>query len=150
MILILFLSLSFSLSFRTVHDEKMRSFFSNDFTQDRWRRAALKNAFALLSKQRFDHAAAFFLLGGKLWDAIDVCVNRLNDMKLAVFIARLYEGENGACYQRLLKEHILGETTAGIVELLVVGLAACNAWARAKHFGCHSVIHSVCYPGMPL
>lgn len=116
----LFLSLSFSLSFRTVHDEKMRSFFSNDFTQDRWRRAALKNAFALLSKQRFDHAAAFFLLGGKLWDAIDVCVNRLNDMKLAVFIARLYEGENGACYQRLLKEHILGETTAGIVELLVV------------------------------
>ena len=33
---------------------------------------------------------------------------------------------------------------------LVIGLAACNAWARAKHFGCHSVIPSVCYPGMPL
>ena len=32
----------------------------------------------------------------------------------------------------------------------IIGLAACNAWARAKHFGCHSVIHSVCYPGMPL
>ena len=24
------------------------------------------------------------------------------------------------------------------------------AWARTKHFGCHSVILSVCYPGMPL
>ena len=22
----------------------------------------------------------------------------------------------------------------------VIGLAACNAWARAKHLGCHSVI----------
>ncbi|XP_019849574.1 PREDICTED: dmX-like protein 2 isoform X3 [Amphimedon queenslandica] len=97
--------------YRTVSDERMRSFFSNDFTQDRWRRAALKNAFALLSKQRFDHAAAFFLLAGKLWDAIDVCVNRLHDIKLAIMIARLYEGENGSCYHRLLKEHILGETT---------------------------------------
>ena len=24
------------------------------------------------------------------------------------------------------------------------------AWARTKHFVCHSVILSVCYPGMPL
>ena len=32
----------------------------------------------------------------------------------------------------------------------VIGLAACNAWARTKHFGCPSVIPSVCYPGMPL
>ena len=30
----------------------------------------------------------------------------------------------------------------------VIGLAACNAWARAKHFGCPSVIPSVCYPGI--
>ena len=32
----------------------------------------------------------------------------------------------------------------------IIGLATCNAWARAKHFGCPSVISSVCYPGMPL
>jgi hypothetical protein len=31
----------------------MLKFLSNDFTIDRWRTAALKNAFALLSKQRF-------------------------------------------------------------------------------------------------
>ena len=34
--------------------------------------------------------------------------------------------------------------------LFVIGLAACNAWARTKHFGCPSVIPSVCYPGIPL
>ena len=30
----------------------------------------------------------------------------------------------------------------------VIGLAACNAWARAKHFGYLSVIPSVCYTGI--
>lgn len=50
----------------------MVDFFRNDFTQERWRKAALKNAFALLGKQRFMHAAAFFLLAGSLNDAIEV------------------------------------------------------------------------------
>ena len=50
----------------------MSQFFARDFTQDRWRKAALKNAYSLLGKQRFDHAAAFFLLAGSLWDAIQV------------------------------------------------------------------------------
>lgn len=58
--------------FRSRRDEKMTAFFANDFSQDRWRKAALKNAFALLGKQRFDHAAAFFLLAGSLSDAIEV------------------------------------------------------------------------------
>ena len=50
----------------------MSTFFSNDFTQERWRKAALKNAYALLGKQRFEHAVAFFLLGSALWDAVQV------------------------------------------------------------------------------
>jgi hypothetical protein len=31
----------------------MLKFLTNDFSQDRWKTAALKNAFALMSKQRF-------------------------------------------------------------------------------------------------
>lgn len=50
----------------------MVDFFKQDFDQDRWRKAALKNAFDLLGKQRFTHAAAFFLLAGSLNDAIEV------------------------------------------------------------------------------
>lgn len=53
----------------------MSAFFSNDFTQERWRKAALKNAYALLGKQRFVHAAAFFLLANALWDAVEVWLN---------------------------------------------------------------------------
>lgn len=50
----------------------MEQFFKNNFGEDRWRKAALKNAFALLGRQRFHHAAAFFLLAGALRDAIEV------------------------------------------------------------------------------
>ena len=50
----------------------MSQFFSHDFKEERWRKAALKNAYALLGKQRFEHAAAFFLLGGALLDAVQV------------------------------------------------------------------------------
>ncbi|XP_077989498.1 dmX-like protein 2 isoform X2 [Glandiceps talaboti] len=77
--------------FRTVRSSKMTAFFKNDFSEDRWRRAALKNAFALLGKQRFEHAAAFFLLAGALKDAIEVCLDKLSDIQLAMVIARLYE-----------------------------------------------------------
>lgn len=52
----------------------MTHFFANDFKEDRWRKAALKNAYVLLGKQRFDHAVAFFLLAGNLKDAVEVRV----------------------------------------------------------------------------
>ncbi|KAJ7042393.1 RAVE protein 1 C terminal-domain-containing protein [Mycena alexandri] len=57
----------------------MLKFLSNDFSEARWRTAALKNAYALLSKRRFEYAAAFFLLGGALRDAVNVCLKQLGD-----------------------------------------------------------------------
>ncbi|KAF7320375.1 WD repeat protein [Mycena kentingensis (nom. inval.)] len=72
----------------------MLNFLSNDFSQPRWRTAALKNAFALLSKRRFEYAAAFFLLGGALQDAVNVCLKQLGDFQLAVALARAVEQSN--------------------------------------------------------
>ena len=57
---------------RSVNEVKMAQFFKNNFAEDRWRKAALKNAFSLLGKQKFERAAAFFLLGGAVKDAIEV------------------------------------------------------------------------------
>ncbi|XP_066592575.1 dmX-like protein 2 [Prorops nasuta] len=95
--------------FRNQRDERMTAFFSNNFAEDRWRKAALKNAFALLGKQRFEHAAAFFLLAGALRDAIEVCLNKLNDLQLAMVLARLYEDDIASPnLKRLLYEEILG------------------------------------------
>ena len=50
----------------------MSQFFGHDFKEERWRKAALKNAYSLLGMQRFEHAAAFFLLADALWDAVQV------------------------------------------------------------------------------
>ncbi|KAG4080274.1 hypothetical protein HA402_010766 [Bradysia odoriphaga] len=97
--------------FRSHRDEKMTEFFAHNFNEDRWRKAALKNAFALLGKQRFEHAVAFFLLANSLSDAIEVCLTKLDDLQLALIITRLYEGEHDATppnYKKLLYEEILG------------------------------------------
>ncbi|KAG6836376.1 hypothetical protein H0H93_008676 [Arthromyces matolae] len=80
----------------------MLKFLSNNFTEPHWRTAALKNAFVLLSKQRFaalhtyaiEYAAAFFLLGGSLKDAVNVCLKQLDDFQLAVALARVMEQSN--------------------------------------------------------
>lgn len=61
---------------RSVSDSRMAKFFMNNFKEDRWRKAALKNAYQLLGMQRFEHAAAFFLLAGSLWDAVQVRRNQ--------------------------------------------------------------------------
>lgn len=87
----------------------MASFFGNNFSEERWRKAALKNAYSLLSKQRFQHAVAFFLLADALWDAIRLCVSRLKDVQLALVISRLYESDTGHHdYKRVLTECVLG------------------------------------------
>ncbi|XP_066271220.1 dmX-like protein 2 [Branchiostoma lanceolatum] len=103
--------------FRSVKDKKMMDFFHHNFNEDRWRRAALKNAFALLGKQRFEHAAAFFLLAGSLPDAIEVCINKLDDLQLAMVVARLYssnlEQDVPGSQKQVLYEHVLGLSDAG-------------------------------------
>ena len=97
--------------FRSMRDEKMTQFFNNNFGEERWRKAALKNAFALLGKQRFLHSAAFFLLSGSLKDALEIIINKLEDLQLAILVGRLYEGvndNNPPCVEALLKKHVLG------------------------------------------
>ncbi|XP_078141511.1 dmX-like protein 2 isoform X1 [Centroberyx gerrardi] len=96
--------------FRSQHDEKMTQFFKNNFTEDRWRKAALKNAFSLLGKQRFEQSAAFFLLAGSLKDAIEVLLEKMEDLQLAMIVARLYEAdfESSSTCQGLLYEKVLG------------------------------------------
>uniref|UniRef100_A0A663N095 Dmx like 1 n=1 Tax=Athene cunicularia TaxID=194338 RepID=A0A663N095_ATHCN len=101
--------------YRSQKDTKMTQFFGNNFTEDRWRKAALKNAFSLLGKQRFEHSAAFFLLAGHLKDAVEVCLEKLNDIQLALVISRLYESEFevSSTYKSVLQKKILGSVLPG-------------------------------------
>lgn len=87
---------------------KMVKFLSNDFTNDRWKKAANKNAFVLLSKHRYMDAAYFFLLGDSLNDCCDVIIQKLKDVPLAIAVARTYEkSDHGPGLRRLISRHIL-------------------------------------------
>jgi RAVE protein 1 C terminal len=54
-----------------------------------------------------EYAAAFFLLADSLKDAVNVCWNQLDDIQLAITIARVYEGDNGQILRELLEERVL-------------------------------------------
>jgi hypothetical protein len=46
--------------------------------------------YALMGKRRFMEAAAFFLLGEQLIDAVSLCLETLQDVQLGMVVARLY------------------------------------------------------------
>eukprot|EP00004_Rigifila_ramosa_P015578 TRINITY_DN3623_c0_g1_i2.p1 TRINITY_DN3623_c0_g1~~TRINITY_DN3623_c0_g1_i2.p1 ORF type:complete len:1527 (-),score=308.60 TRINITY_DN3623_c0_g1_i2:136-4659(-) len=69
--------------------KKVAEFLRRDFSTEATRTAALKNAYVLLGQQKFEMAAAFFLLGGSIADAITVCLSNLEDAHLALFVARI-------------------------------------------------------------
>ncbi|KAK0390029.1 hypothetical protein NLU13_3602 [Sarocladium strictum] len=82
-------------------------FLANNFDDPKWKTAALKNAYALLSKRRFAYSAAFFLLADNLAAAVDVCLNQLKDLQLAVAVGRVYEGDGGPVLRKVLQDEIL-------------------------------------------
>ncbi|KAI8971923.1 RAVE protein 1 C terminal-domain-containing protein [Mycotypha africana] len=85
----------------------MKKFLANDFNEPRWQRAASKNAFALLGKQRFEYAAAFFLLADKLGDAVNVIIKNVKDYQLAIAICRVYDGDDSPILKELLQNTVL-------------------------------------------
>ncbi|SCU98210.1 LAFA_0G16336g1_1 [Lachancea sp. 'fantastica'] len=87
--------------------QKMLKFLNNDFREERWRKAALKNAFVLLSKHRFLDAACFFLLSDSLKDASNVILKQMDDIALAVAVCRVYEGDHGPVLSDLLIKQAL-------------------------------------------
>ncbi|KAF2203375.1 WD repeat protein-like protein [Delitschia confertaspora ATCC 74209] len=80
---------------------------ANNFQEERWKTAALKNAYALMGRRRFEYAAAFFLLADRLQDAVSVLHKQLNDTQLAIAVARVYEGDDGPVLKKFLGETIL-------------------------------------------
>ena len=66
----------------------MFEFLSRDFNEKRHQEAALKNAYALLSKHRYELSATFFALAGQYEDAAKICLKHLNDVSLSIAILR--------------------------------------------------------------
>ncbi len=74
--------------YKTCNRSKEAEFFSRDFSQDDNKVAANKNAFVLLGQHRYAMAATFFVLGGKLHDAVEICLHQMADLQLAIVLYR--------------------------------------------------------------
>lgn len=92
-------------------DKRLLKLFEQDFNDPVNRKKALKNAYALLGLHRFEHAAAFFILAGSIWDAVEVCINNLNDIQLAMVLIRLHDNDSNlpSNLKKLLFSEVLGQ-----------------------------------------
>lgn len=80
---------------------------ANNFQEKKWKTAAMKNAYVLLGKHRYEYAASFFLLADCLGDSISVILTQLKDLQLAIAVARVYEGDESPALVELLEKRIL-------------------------------------------
>lgn len=80
--------------FKLKGNEKVAEFLNKDFTDEKCRVAASKNAYTLLSRQDYYYAAAYFLLADNPKDAISILIKSAKEYDLAFFIARLYCGDD--------------------------------------------------------
>ncbi|POM81923.1 Hypothetical protein PHPALM_46 [Phytophthora palmivora] len=96
-------------------NKTLASFLDNDFTEKRWSNAAIRNAYSLLSKKKYEAAAAFFLLCDppRIQDTIRVLSVRLRDPSLALIIARLVEYEADGKFHNDFSMSQAGITPAG-------------------------------------
>ncbi|TIA89005.1 hypothetical protein E3P99_02260 [Wallemia hederae] len=125
--------------------ESTINFLNRDFDGtgeqcDKNRVAATKNAYALLSKHRYDYAAAFFILAHKHADATRVLIKHCKDYELALLVARL-SGDTDL-YQDILKETAKDAFTKGDSALLVAALLKLNLKSLASK--CLLDVSSVC------
>ena len=62
----------------------------------------------LIAICRLGYAAAFFLLGGALKDAVRICLKQVGDVQLAIALARIVEGnDDGPVLQEILRETVV-------------------------------------------
>eukprot|EP01052_Picozoa_sp_SAG31_P006869 SAG31_NODE_321_length_17733_cov_41.320177_11_plen_1311_part_00 len=93
--------------YKSIKNDKVAAFLSNDFTQQRWWMAARKNGYNVLKKQKYQLAAAFMILGGDIPTALTVLAKNAGSFQLALMAARLTEGDYSDSYKNLLHEFVL-------------------------------------------
>ena len=98
--------------FRSNGNARVATLLAKDFSQNHNRHAAAKNAYVLLGQHRYSLAAAFFLVGGYIHDAIGVCAKEMKDPQLALFLTTLLRTRDAGLVHEIImkvwmKEHRL-------------------------------------------
>uniref|UniRef100_M4BH43 RAVE complex protein Rav1 C-terminal domain-containing protein n=1 Tax=Hyaloperonospora arabidopsidis (strain Emoy2) TaxID=559515 RepID=M4BH43_HYAAE len=77
--------------FKMANESRISDLLGNNLSDVRWKNAAIKNAYVLKGKQRYELSAAFFLLGGKVTEAVSVAKKADTTLVLSFLIARVSE-----------------------------------------------------------
>ena len=108
--------------------EQTMRVLAQDFDEPRWKTAALKNAYALLGRRRAMYAAAWFLLADEGKSAVNVLLGpEVNDLELAISVARVFDGDDGPVLKALVEDVILlqaveeGDRWKAIYGCLILG-----------------------------
>lgn len=80
--------------YNIIDENQKAEFFTNDFTKERWKKSALKNAYSSLSHHNYEMGVALFLLAGDVKSAINVIIKNLEDPMLAFLVLRLVTESN--------------------------------------------------------
>ncbi|EQC36557.1 hypothetical protein SDRG_06005 [Saprolegnia diclina VS20] len=115
--------------FRLAKENKIADLLTNDFDDDRWRTAAIKNAFVLKSKGRYMLAATFFLLGSKIYEAAAMAEAADPTLVLSLLICKLAEADaRGPITTQVLNNMVLSRAKAcgdvyleALAQLLLTG-----------------------------
>lgn len=95
--------------------QKVSKFLQNNFKEARWKTAALKNAFVLLSKHRYLDSAYFFLLGDSPRDCCTILADKVKDIALAIAVAKVFkpvsnEDSPNNCKIDVIEKYIIPQT----------------------------------------
>jgi hypothetical protein len=80
---------------REFHNENIKKFVMRDFSVEKNRKLARKNAQDLIDKKKYIFAAFFFLLGDDIHSALDMTLIKMKDINLTIAIIRLFQSPFG-------------------------------------------------------
>ena len=86
---------------------KIYELMARDFNEERWRSAASKNAYVLLSKKKYMLCAAFFLISKNIKDCVNILIEYLHDIQLAVLVCRLVEGDKSENLKKIYTDYFI-------------------------------------------
>ena len=89
--------------YRVSKQSRVAELLLNDFSETRWKNAAIKNAHVLKSKQQYELSAAFFLLGDLIPQAIASAALADQSLMLAILICRLKTNDMTVIGDRMLR-----------------------------------------------
>jgi len=73
-------------------DSQRATFFKNDFSQDKWKQKALKNAYSALSHHKYEVSSALYLIAGDFSSAFSIISGYLQNPITLFLVLRLVYG----------------------------------------------------------